>query len=200
MDYLVKITAIFRKAFTICSTKTHKISISFRLRLIGTHLTTTTNVFLLLKMWVELEMGLCFPAKNLHLVLIKTFIRTELQLCRSVVEVNVRDGVADAFAEITCLCALKRRPSPEKEAIFRAEDSSSWSNNLTWLRADVLVTPRAIIFWKRTREVFFIKGRNIVEFKKIEDSFDGNGKVSNVQMSVFGQCHRRNLIFFSKNW
>lgn len=85
---------------------------------------TADNVLLLLKMWIQLEMCLCFPAKYLHLVLIKTFIRAELQLCRSVVEVNIGDGVADAFAEITRFGALERRPSPKKEAIFRTENRS----------------------------------------------------------------------------
>jgi hypothetical protein len=85
---------------------------------------TAANVLLLLQMWIQLEMCLCFSAKNLHLVLIKTFVRAELQLCRSVVEVDVGYGVADIFAEVTRFGALKGRSTPKKEAILRAENCS----------------------------------------------------------------------------
>lgn len=63
-------------------------------------------------MRIELEMSLRFATKNLHLVLIKTFIRAELELRRSVIEVDIAYSVANALAEVAGLGTLEGRSSP----------------------------------------------------------------------------------------
>lgn len=141
-------------------------------------------------------MCLCFPAKNLHLVLIKTFVRTELQLCRPVVEVNIGNGVADIFAEVTCFGALERSSTPKKEAIFRAENRPRWSNNLTWLGTDVLVTPRAIIFYKKRQKKTFILVEVVtsLNLRRLKIRLTATGKSIKCPWSerryFFGQCHK----------
>lgn len=73
---------------------------------------TANGVSLLLKMRVQLEMCLSLTTKDLHLILIKTFVRAELKLGSAVVEVNVTHSVADTLAEVARLGTLKRSSAP----------------------------------------------------------------------------------------
>lgn len=83
----------------------------------------TANVFpLLLQMGIHLEMGLRLATEYLHLILIETFIRAELQLGRAIAEVDVAHSIPDALAEVASLGTFKGRSSPRKEAIFRAKN------------------------------------------------------------------------------
>lgn len=53
------------------------------------------------------EMRLRFAAEDLHLILIETFVRAELQLRCAVLEINVADGVPNVLAPIARLGALE---------------------------------------------------------------------------------------------
>lgn len=69
-------------------------------------------------------MCLRFATKNLHFILIKTFIGAELQLCRSVVEVNIADSIPNALAEVARLGTFEGRSSPREKAILGTENGS----------------------------------------------------------------------------
>lgn len=85
----------------------------------------TANVFpLLLQMGIHLEMGLRLATEYLHLILIETFIRAELQLGRAIAEVDVAHSIPDALAEVASLGSLEGRSAPGQEAVLRAEDGS----------------------------------------------------------------------------
>lgn len=73
----------------------------------------------------------------------------------AVVEVDIAHSVPDTLAEVASLGSFERRPSPKKEAVFGTEDGALRSDDFSRLGADVLVTPRAIIFYKnREAELF----------------------------------------------
>lgn len=96
-------------------------------------------------MWIELEMCLRLATEYLHLVLIKTFVRAELELRRSIVEVHIAHSVSDALAEVASLGTLEGRSSPREEAVLGTKDCALRSNNLRRLPADFLMTPRASV-------------------------------------------------------
>lgn len=69
-------------------------------------------------------MGLRFVAKNLHLVLVETLIRAELQLRHPVLEVDVADGVAHVPAPVARFGPLERGPPALRETRLRTEDGA----------------------------------------------------------------------------
>ena len=73
-------------------------------------------------MGIQLEMRLCFSAKNLHLVLIKTFVRAKLQLRRSVADVDIGNGISDVLAKVARLGSLEGCSTPKEETILGAKD------------------------------------------------------------------------------
>lgn len=136
-------------------------------------------------------MCLSFSTEYLHLVLIETFVRAELQLSRSIAEIDVAYSVPNTFAKVARLGTFERCPSPEKKAVFRAEHRSLLSNNFSWLSTDVLVTPRTVIFLnerKKNSNQCCSKQGPLVWWKSIE-----------LQNCAFdGQCRaiKRNSIVF----
>lgn len=69
-------------------------------------------------------MCLSFPTEYLHFILIETFVRAELQLCRSVAEVNIAYSVSNALAEVTRLGTFEGCTSPKEEAVLGAKDGT----------------------------------------------------------------------------
>lgn len=90
-------------------------------------------------------MCLSLATKNLHFILIETFVRAELQLCGTIAEVNIAYSVANTLAEVARLGTLERRSSPCQEAVLRAEDGPRRADDFSRERADILMTPRAAI-------------------------------------------------------
>lgn len=72
----------------------------------------TASFLCLLEMGIQFEMCLRLATKNLHFILVETFITAELQLCSAVIEVDVADSIPDALAEVACLCTLEGCPAP----------------------------------------------------------------------------------------
>uniref|UniRef100_A0A182QPV6 Uncharacterized protein n=1 Tax=Anopheles farauti TaxID=69004 RepID=A0A182QPV6_9DIPT len=61
------------------------------------------------------------PKQDLHLVLVETLVRAELQLGGTVLEVDVTDGVTHVAAPVACFRPLERSPSGLGEAGLGAE-------------------------------------------------------------------------------
>lgn len=93
----------------------------------------TPCVFLFFEMWIQFKMCLSFATKYLHFVLIKTFVRAELKLRSAIVEVDIADGIPDAFTKVTSFGTFERCTTPKKEATFRTENSSLRSNDFWWV-------------------------------------------------------------------
>lgn len=75
-------------------------------------------------MRIHIQMGLRFLTEYLHFILIETFVGTELQLGRTVLEVNVADCVTNVLAPIACLRTFERCSSRLGETRFCAVDQS----------------------------------------------------------------------------
>ena len=64
---------------------------------------------------------LCLATEDVHLVLVETFVATELQLLVSVLEVDIAERVTHVSTPVTHLVALEERTAPVREAHFAAE-------------------------------------------------------------------------------
>lgn len=112
----------------------------------------TANSFidqLFFKMWVQIQMCLCFPTKYLHFILIQTFVRTKLQLSCTIMKIYIAYGVSHMLAPIASLGSLKSGPTTLGETRFRTKNGSfCHAQNFCWMWWNWTVTPRTIIFWK----------------------------------------------------
>lgn len=59
-------------------------------------------------MRIHIQMSLRFITKDLHLVLVQAFVRTELQLCDAILEVYVADGMSHMAAPVARFSPLER--------------------------------------------------------------------------------------------
>lgn len=64
-------------------------------------------------------MRLRLVAKDLHLVLIETLLRAELQLGCPILEVHIAHRMPHMLAPVTGLCLLKRSPTTLRETRLR---------------------------------------------------------------------------------
>lgn len=125
----------------------HNTLSSRHLRLV--HNQSTCRSALLLQVWMLIQVGLSFVAKYLHLVLIETLVRAELQLGDTVLEVHVADGMSYVAAPVASFGPLERSSTALREARFRTEDGSLRGAEDSGLPGwDTPPTPLADGFWK----------------------------------------------------
>lgn len=65
-------------------------------------------------------MRLRFATEDLHFVLVQAFVRAELQLRRTVLEVHIADGVTHVFAPVARFRTLEGRAAALRETRFGA--------------------------------------------------------------------------------
>lgn len=90
-------------------------------------------------------MCLCLPTEDMHLILVEALVGAELELCGSVLEVHVGDGVADVAAPVAGLGPLEGGPPRLAEAELGTELVSDGLVQRIRVRRYGIVAPSAVI-------------------------------------------------------
>lgn len=99
-------------------------------------------------MRIHIQMGLCFLTKYLHFVLVQAFVRTKLQLRRTIVEIHIANGMSDMFAPITRFSSFKRSSTTLWETGFGAVSGTFRScQKFWWIERDWSFAPSAVCIW-----------------------------------------------------